>query len=149
MLNQQEKEDAEYKYIEIVVSNEKKLVDFNVIQKFLSIDQLKSGLAEEIYTYLEEIRDTKEFVIRENQDFVNYLFANQIIIPITEDFLRYHKDTEKYDPESLVESSNIKERDATKIKYIINKMNNIRNYYSPLLEKNPKLKLETEKLFFT
>ncbi len=148
MLNQQEKENAEYKYIEIVVSNEKKLVDFNVIQKFLNVQQLKSGLAEEIYNYLEEIRDTKEFVIRENQDFINYLFANQIIIPITEDFLRYHKDTEKYDPESLVESANIKERDATKIKYIITKMNNVRNYYSPLLEKNPKMKLDTEKLFF-
>jgi hypothetical protein len=148
MLNQQEIDNAEYKYIEIVVSNEKKLVDFNVIQKFLSIEQLKSGLAEEIYNYLEDIRDTKEFVVRENKDFINYLFANQIIIPITEDFLRYHKDTEKYDPESLVESSNIKERDATKIKYIINKMNNVRNYYSPLLDKNPKMKLETEKLFF-
>jgi len=148
MLNQQEKENAEYKYIEIVVSNEKKLVDFNVIQKFLTIEQLKSGLAEEIYNYLEDIRDTKELVIRENQDFMNYLFTNQIIIPITEDFLRYHKDTEKYEPESLVESTNIKERDATKIKYIISKMNNVRNYYSQLYDKNPKLKLETEKLFF-
>jgi hypothetical protein len=148
MLNQQEKDNAEYKYIEIIISNEKKLVDFNVIQKFLNIEQLKTGLAEEIYGYLEDMRNTKEFVIRENQDFINYLFANQVIIPITEDFLRYHKDTEKYDPESLVESSNIKERDATKIKYIISKMNNIRNYYSPLLEKNPKQKLETEKLFF-
>ena len=148
MLNQQEIDNAEYKYIEIVVSNEKKIVDFNIIQKFLNIEQLRSGLAEEIYNYLEEVRDTKEFVIRENQDFINYLFANQIVIPITEDFLRYHKDTEKYDPESLVESSNIKERDATKIKYIINKMNNVRNYYSPLLDKNPKMKLETEKLFF-
>ena len=148
MLNQQDKENAEYKYIEIVVSNEKKLVDFNVIQKFLNIEQLKSGLAEEIYEYLEDMRETKEFIIRENQDFVNYLFANQIIIPVTEDFLRYHKDTEKYDPESLAESSNIKERDATKIKYIISKMNNIRNYYSPLLEKNPTQKLEIQKLFF-
>lgn len=148
MLNQLEKENAEYKYIEIVVSNEKKLVDFNIIQKFLNIEQLKSGLAEEIYSYLEDMRDTKEFIIRENQDFINYLFINQIIIPVTEDFLRYHKDTEKYDPESLVESANIKERDATKIKYIISKMSNIRNYYSPILEKNPKQKLETEKLFF-
>ena len=148
MLNQQEKDDAEYKYIEIIVSNEKKIVDFNVIQKFLNIEQLRSGLAEEIYNYLEENRDTKELILRENQDFINYLFTNKIIIPITEDFLRYHKDTEKYDPESLVENNNIKERDATKIKYIINKMNNIRNYHSQVLEKNPKLKLETEKLFF-
>jgi len=148
ILNQEEKNNAEYKYIEIVVSNEKKIVDFNIIQKFLNIDQLKTGLAEEIYNYLEENRDTKEFIIKENQDFINYLFTNQIIIPITEDFLRYHKDTEKYDPESLIESSNIKERDATKIKYIISKMNNVRNYYSSIMEKNPKIKLETEKLFF-
>lgn len=148
MLEKQEKQDAEYKYIEIVVSNEKKIVDFNVIQKFLTLEQLKSGMAEEIYTYLEEMRDTKNIIIRENQDFINYLFSNGIIIPMTEDFLRYHKDTEKYDPESLVQTANISERDATKIKYIVSKMNNIRNYYSPLLEKNPKLKLETDKLFY-
>lgn len=97
---------------------------------------------------MEENRDTKEFIIKENQDFMNYLFTNEIIIPITEDFLRYHKDSEKYDPESLIESSNIKERDATKIKYIISKMNNVKNYYSAIMEKNPKIKLETEKLFF-
>jgi hypothetical protein len=148
ILNQQEKSSVEYKYIEIVISNEKKIVDFNVIQKFLNISELKSGLAEEIYNYLEENRDKKEIIIKENQDYINYLFNNKIIIPITEDFLRFHKDIEKYDPESLVESSNIKEREATKIKYIISKMNNVINYNSPLLEKNPKLKLETEKLFF-
>ena len=148
MLNQQEISNVEYKYIEIVVSNQKKIVDFTVIQKFLTPEQLRAGLAEEIYEYLEEAHDIKDIVIKENQDFINYLFSNEIIIPITEEFLRYHKDTEKYDPESLVESSNIKERDATKIKYIISKMNNVRNYYSPLIEKNPKLKLETEKLFF-
>ena len=147
MLNQQEKSNAEYKYIEIIVSNEKKLVDFNVIQKFLNIEQLKSGLAEDIYGYLEDMKNTKENIIK-NQDFINLLFTNNIIIPITEDFVRYHKDTEKYDTENLAESSNIKERDATKIKYILSKMNNVRNYYSPLLEKNPKQKLETEKLFF-
>jgi hypothetical protein len=148
MLNQQEKENAEYKYIEVVVSNEKKIVDFNVIQKLLTYEELRAGLAEEIYSYLEEIRDTKEIIIKENMEFVNYLFSNKIIIPITEEFLRYHKDTEKYDPESLVESSNIAERDATKIKYIVSKMNNVRNYYSPLLDKNPKLKLDTAKLFY-
>ena len=148
ILNQQEKSNVEYKYIEIVVSNQKKLVDFNVIQRFLSISELKSGFAEEIYNYLEENRDNRELIIKENQDYINYLFSNNIIIPITEDFLRFHKDSEKYDPESLIESSNIKEREATKIKYIINKMNNVKNYYSSLLDNNPKIKLETEKLFF-
>ena len=148
MLNQQEKADAEYKYIEIIVSNEKKIVDFNVIQKFLTIEQRRQGMAEEIYAYLEEMREVNEYNIKEGQEFINYLFVNKIIIPITEEFLRFHKDTEKYDPESLVQTDNINERDATKIKYIISKMNNVRNYYSPLLDKNPKLKLDTEKLFY-
>ena len=49
-----------------ILSNEKKLVDFTVIQKFLSISELKSGLAEEIYNYLEENRDNRELVIKEN-----------------------------------------------------------------------------------
>ena len=148
VLNQQDKTNAEYKYIEIIVSNEKKIVDFNIIQKFLTISQNKSGLAEEIYTYLEEYRDSQEFIIKESQDYINYLFANKIIIPITEDFLRYHKDTEKYDTENLSELIHIKDRDATKIKYIMSKMNNVKNYYSLLFDKNPKLKLDANNLFY-
>ena len=68
---------------------------------------------------------------------------------ITEDFLRFHKDSEKYDSDTLVkDNTDIKERDATKIKYIINKMNKIRNMYSKIYNKNPKLKLEAEKLYY-
>ena len=148
VLNQQDKINAEYKYIDIIVSNEKKIVDFNIIQKFLTISQNKFGLAEEIYNYLEEYRDSQEFIIKESNDYINYLFSNKIIIPITEDFLRYHKDTEKYDTENLSELIHIKDRDATKIKYIMSKMNNVRNYYSQLFDKNPKLKLDTDKLFY-
>ena len=145
-LNQEEKEKGEYKYIDIIISNEKKIVDFNQIQKILSVQQLKLGLAEEIYNYLVEMRETKEYVDKENQDFINFLFSKEILIPISEEFIRYHDDNEKYDPGSLV-GDNLKNRDATKIKYIINKMNNVRNFYSSLMTKNPKLKLDTEKMF--
>ena len=147
ILNQQDEKNIEYKYIEVVISNQKKIVDFNIIQKFLTLSELKSGIAEEIYNYLEEYRDTKENIQLESKEYINYLFENQIIIPITEDFLRFHKDTEKYDTDTLI-NTDIKERFATKIKYIINKMNLVKNYNSPMLDKNPKLKLDTEKLFF-
>jgi hypothetical protein len=139
LLDEIEKEDGEYKYIEIIVSNSRKIVDFNVIQKMLSINELRSGLAEEIYKYLEEYQQTLEIIIKENQDFINYLFSNKIIIPITEDFLRYHKDSEKYESDK---------KDDSKIRYIITKMNNIINYYSPIINKNPKLKLEIERYFY-
>jgi hypothetical protein len=148
ILTKEELVDAEYKYIDIIVSSEKKMVDFMIIQKFLYLNKLDSIDVEDIYNYLISSREQTELIIKENKDYVDYLFSNNIIVPITEEFLRYHKDTEKYDPESLVETIDIKERDATKIKYIINKMNNIKNYYSPLLEKNPKQKLETDKLFY-
>ena len=139
---QAEKKDAEYKIIDIIVSNEKKIIDIDLIRKMLTIDELKAGVAEDIYSYLEEVRDIKEIILKENEEFVNYLFINKILIPISEDFVRFHKDTEKYDPESLAkENPNIRERDATKIKYIINKMNLVRNYYSEILDKNVKLKV--------
>jgi hypothetical protein len=148
ILNQIESDNIEYKYIEIIVSNEKKIVDFNFIQKFLNIEQLRSGLAEEIYNYLEENRNNKEFIIKENQDFINFLFFNKIIIPITEEFLRYHKDTEKYLNETNLNINDLKNTEVTKIKYIVNKINTVKKYYSPILEKNPKMKLDIDKYFF-
>lgn len=145
-LTQIEKDDGEYKYIEIIKSSEKKLIDFSLIQKFLSLSELKSSLADEFYNYLEEMRDKGQVILQEKNNFINFLFSKGIIIPLTEEFLRYHDNNEKYDTSTLV-GDNLKERDSTKIKYIINKMNNVRNYYSPLLDKNPKLKLDTEKLY--
>lgn len=140
---------AEHKYIEVVMSKETKLVDFTLIQKFLTTEQLRSGFAEEIYNYLEEYQKEKELEIKNSKQYVNYLFSEGILIPITEEILRFHKDNEKYDPEELTkEDSNLKIRDATKIKYIINKMNKVRNYHSKIYNKNPKLKLDAQKLFY-
>jgi len=141
LLSQSGDKEGEYKYIEIVTANKNKIVDFNVIQKFVSLYGFRRNLSEDIYSYLEEQVEYTELVIRENDDYVNFLFSNKILIPITEDFIRYHKDTEKYESETKL-------KEDTKIKVVINKVNNIKNYYSPLLDKNPKLKLETKNLFY-
>lgn len=149
ILKQEEEDKGEYKTIEVIYSRESKLVDFTLIQKFLNIKQIKDGLAEEIYNYLEEAREEKDFSLKENKDFLNFLVSNEILIPITEDFLRYHKDSEKYDSDALLKDDiDLKERDATKIKYIINKMSKVRNYYSQMYEKNPKMKIDAQKLFY-
>lgn len=134
-------DETDFKYIDIVQSKETKLVDFFILQKFLSIKQIKSGLSEEIYSYLEENKLEKELNIKENIDFINFLFENKIFVPITEDFLRYHDDNEKYDTSSLLNQNEIKERDATKIKYIIDKINKIRNLHSIMYKNNQKLKI--------
>jgi hypothetical protein len=53
-LNQEEVAEGEYKYIEVIQSNENKLIDFTLIQKFLTPSELRRGLAEEIYNFLLE-----------------------------------------------------------------------------------------------
>ena len=149
ILKQEEEDTAEYKYIEVLFAKQTKLVDFITIQKFLNISQQREGLAEDIYSYINEYTEDKELDFKENEEYVQFLFTNQVIIPITDDFLRFHKDSEKYDPESLVKSDeDLKERDATKIKYIINKINKVKNLYSKVYKENPKLKLEAESFFY-
>jgi hypothetical protein len=146
ILQQQEIENAEYRYIDVIISNDKKIINFNLIEKFLNLYKYPISLADEIYNYISDTINTNELILLEMQDYINYLFNNKIIIPITEDFVRYHKDTEKYNPQSIMTDININIKEATQIKYIIYKMNNIINYYSPLI--SSKLKLETKQLFF-
>ncbi len=149
ILEENEINNAEYKYIDIVVSKEEKLIDFTFLQEMLGDLQkselFKTNLANEYYDFLEDHKKEQEINIIGNTKMIDFLLCNRIIIPITEEFLRYHKNTEKYDKDITGE---LKERDATKIKYIINKMNKVMNMYSNIYEKNPKLKLEAMNLFF-
>ena len=145
LLNETEQEDAVYKYIDIIVSKQDKLIDFTFLQNILSLNMLKEGKAEEYYEFLENYKENSYLHILNNKKILDFLFSNRILIPITEDFLRYHKNTEKYDKDV---SGEIKERDATKIKYVINKVNKVMNLYSSIYEKNQKIKLEAMQLFY-
>lgn len=150
LLEESELQEAEYKYIDIVVSKEEKLIDFtflqNIIQQGLSRSELfKSNLANEYYEFLEDHKKEQELRIIGNTKMIDFLLTNRILIPISDDFLRFHKNTEKYDKDITGE---LKERDATKIKYIMNKMNKVINMYSNIYEKNQKLKLEAMNLFY-
>ena len=145
ILNESELIDAEYKYIDIVQSKSDKIIDFTFLQTFLSIDMLKAGKAQEYYDFLENYKIESELHLLKNSKMIDFLFSNKILIPITEDFLRYHKNTEKYEKDL---TGDMKERDATKIKFIINKVTKVMNLYSSIYEKNPKLKLEALSLFY-
>ncbi len=150
LLQEKELDEAEYKYIDIIVSKEEKLIDYTFLQNLLRTDQtrselFRSNMANEYYDFLEEHKKEKELNIFGNTKILDFLFSNKIFIPITEDFVRYHKNSEKYDKHSTEE---LKDRDATKIKYIINKINKVVNMYSTIYEKNQKLKLDAMNLFF-
>jgi hypothetical protein len=144
ILNEEESENAEYKYIDIIVSKDKKLIDFTILQNFLSLGEIKQGLAEEYYAFIDDYKKTNELNILSTKKIINFLFSNKVLIPITEDFLRYHKNTYKYDKNV----EDLKSRDSTKIKFIINILNKIKNYHSKTYNTNPKLKVAAKELFF-
>ena len=150
LLQETELDEAEYKYIDIVVSKEEKLIDFTFLQNLLKSETMRSELfsnnmANEYYEFLEDHKKEQELNIIGNTKMLDFLFSNNIFIPITEDFIRYHKNSEKYDKDITGE---LKERDATKIKYIINKINKVSNMYSTIYDKNQKLKLDAMNLFY-
>jgi hypothetical protein len=136
ILNEKDKKDAIYKYIQVVVSNKDKIVDFNVLHKYFSLEK-NPKLAEEFYSYIDNEKNKNTAYKKKSEKFVDFLFSFKKLIPITDDFLRFHKSSEKYTTQD-------QDRESTKIKYIINKTNKVINYYSEIYKKNAKMKLEVD-----
>jgi len=131
-------DSGEYIFINIVLPK-KVLLDFNVIESTLSRDESADGLAYRIYdAILSTEKIVKDISINEK---ILFLINNKILVPIVDDFLLYHKDTERYD---LISD---KKKDHTRIKYIINKIDTVKEYYSSITKKDKKIKDKIEKIF--
>jgi len=134
--------NGEFIFIDIVVPKSS-FFDFNSIQTILEPSELYTNLPETIYNlinedYSENINDAQKYFTDLDLKIQNLLDTN-IIIPIVDDFLLYNKDSEKYEKQGDKHES-VKKKDDTKIKYIVNKINTVCNYY-----KNPE---EIKKLFY-
>ena len=141
LLEENDEEDGEYKYIEIVIGSDEKIIDFTILQQFLTPQEIRNNMAEDYYEFLENYRNDNKLNFLSTKKIINFLFSNKILIPITDDFLRVHKSNYKYGSDSRI-------RDDTKIKFIINIINKIKNYHSQTYKKNPKMKLAVKNLFY-
>ena len=54
LLNKKEKENAEYRYINIIVSKKDDKLDYNAIEKLFTIEERRKGLVDDIYNFLIE-----------------------------------------------------------------------------------------------
>jgi len=139
-----ENSKVEYKYITIVVPKTD-YVDFASIENIL-IKNFDSEIIEDVYNMMMEYDEYISTPVRTEYK-INQLFEKKIIVPIVEDFLRYHKHTES-DIKSVdkIDSNERSSRqDNTKMKYIVSKMNDIIDYNSI---KDEKRKKEIEKYFY-
>ena len=146
-LDKSEKETGEFIYIDIIVPRTE-FIDYNTIEMSLSKKDIENGLASEIYDLLSKYDEIDRKVTHDDK--ILELLNSKLVIPISEDFLLYHKDTEKY--EKVLGTANAatqsKKKDETKIKYIINKIDSVSEYFSKNTQQKQDTKKDIEKLFY-
>ena len=135
ILQDVEEDIGEYTYIDIVVPKST-TIDFNNIENVLSNQERREGIASDIYNLITDNENTIK-IYDKSIEKIRYLINNKIIIPIVDDFLLYHKDSEKqYEKESS--------KETTKIKVIVNKINTVATLYSDNSHKK-----NIKKMFYT
>lgn len=142
MLDQSELSQGEYIFLDVIEAISDTL-NFNTIESVLSKKDLFSGLAYDIWDYMEEMDiENKTFIT--NEEKINILLNSGIIVPILDDFLLYHRDNERYDK---ITNTGIKKKEDTKVRYIIGKIDTTAELYSDSAKKDAKLKENIMKNF--
>lgn len=143
IIEQTELSEGEYMFIDIVEPITE-TINFSTIESLLSKKDLFSGLAYDIWEYIEEMDDkNKHFV--SNEEKINILLNSGIIVPILDDFLLYHRDNERYD--KTANTGAAKKKEDTKVRYIIGKIDATSELYSDGTKKDSKLKTNILKNF--
>jgi hypothetical protein len=142
LLNKEEENNSKYTYINIVKAAKNSTLDINLIEDSLSFVKTSRFLINDVYDFL---KNNVNIIDLSQKDILNNLFNNEYFIPISEEFIRYHKNTYKY---GSIDDPRIKMKESTKIKFVIDLVNKVKNYYSKSYNINPKLKLDVENLFF-
>lgn len=120
-------DDSEYIYIDIVVPKNKN-TDVLTILSYLP-EEIKKQYYGEIVEFISS--DNSEELLTYDEKILR-LVNSKSIVPIVQDFMLYNKQNEKY----IINPLNKKD---TKIKYIIDKINKVKN----LFNKNEKLQSNT------
>jgi len=144
MLEMAEKDEGEYIFIDVLLPKTQ-YIDFSVVENILSSKRRTEGLAHEIYNFIINAESGINYNELTIDDKILSLINKKIIVPISDDFLLYHKDTEKYEKTQIGQLK--KKKEDTKIRYIVSKIENVSEYYSE--QKDPKNKQNIFKLFYT
>jgi hypothetical protein len=112
-------------------------LDYFNIESLLTFSEKKLGIANEIVSLFEEL-DKKIF--DNNDKIIDNLLNLNIVIPITDEFLRYHKIIDKINLKTDVKKS--------RIKNILNKNDQIKEFYSSNIKNNKIILNEISKAFY-
>lgn len=161
ILTEIEESETEYTYIDIVVSVEE-TSDFDLFQNIFAGKDRMDFLAQSLWELVNAPLDIK----LENPDTKNNLLLQfRGVTSIVDDFLRYHRDSERINIEQdksltvpigkdnarnirfalMKQTKNKKEN--TKAQLIVNKVDVISEFYSPSVKQSPELYKEIKSFF--
>jgi hypothetical protein len=142
----------ESKFIEIVETTTQK-INYVTLEKLLSDEKYDLAFINDVYDMLLNDDDEEKMSL---DDKIKLIFKRKMLIPITDEFLRYNKNTELYDHSTNIDANvRSNKKNNTKIKYIINKMNdvidfyknkNCKNFYQPLIYRKATLVNNSEEM---
>jgi len=142
ILEEQFKTSSNYQYIQVVMPKAE-YVDYGIIESILSPKQQKRGMVDEIFNMIVDYDNTDKYIETSINKKIQDLIYYKVFIPITEDFLLFHKDNEKYEKITFTKTKN----QDTKLRYIVSKIDGVADLYSQSTQKNAVLKKDTESLF--
>lgn len=145
LLEMTENLDGEYMFIDIVVPTQK-YIDFNSVEKLIGSSPAVKNLAHYLWQFVTDYEDAMQQPPMSIEEKIILLIQSGILYPICDDFLLYHKESERYD--KMVDPSKIKKKEDTKIRYIINKIDTTSDYYSEQIKKDEKIKNSIKKNFY-
>jgi hypothetical protein len=145
LLEMTENLDGEYMFIDIVVPK-KKYIDFNSVEQLIGSSATVKNLAYYLWDFVTECNDAIQRPPISIDEKVVLLIKSGIFVPICDDFLLFHKDSERYD--KAIDPNKIKKKEDTKIRYVINKIDTTSEFYSEQVKKDEKTKNNVKKNFY-
>lgn len=145
LLEMTENLDGEYMFIDIVIPKQK-YVDYNTVEQLIGSSPSVKNLAYYLWNFIVEHEDSAQKPATTIEEKLVLLIESGILCPISDDFLLYHKDSERYD--KAIDPNKIKKKEDTKIRYIINKIDTTSEYYSEQVKKDEKTKANIKKNFY-
>ncbi len=146
ILEQASNSKTEFTYIDIIISKNTNIT-LDAIDKVLTIKEKKNNVLDILNTILEKETNITT-IISKTLDInkkINNLISSNILVPIVNDFLLYHKDNEKYDSQTFKMNSHDKKLSVTKVKYIVDKVNMVEKYNNTETERE---KEKIDKLWY-
>lgn len=163
ILNDIEETKHEYTFIDIVVANDD-VTDFDSFRQIFLGDDHMDTMAKDLFELVNE--SNKIITVPTIETKNSNLLEFNIITPIVDDFLRYHRDSERLETENdkpfimpLVSKNNTKniqmallyqqrkKKENTKAQLIVNKIDAISDYYSDNVQNNPDILKDIKKYF--